>query len=200
MSFVSPKWDADNKQYFIESTEALRAETKVAISKDTTGSTVFTDNDEVHDITTEMIHDLIEDGDANRWFSKLPTHEQLMKRVKHTFSKLSDENNNMAFVNNILMTPKLLTVVWTPITVKEDKGPQMYVDDSDDSDGMESEPEVANSHLPPVALKQSLEETQEEYLLTRLRAARARVEAEQIKMQYFEATGKMPPDSESDEE
>jgi hypothetical protein len=123
-----------------------------------------------------------------------------MKRIKHTFSKLSDENNNMAYVNNILMTPKLLTIVWTPITVKEDTGPQMYVDDSDASDGMESEPEVANSHLPPVALKQSVEDTQEEYLLTRLRAARARVEAEQIKMQYFEATGKMPPDSESDED
>lgn len=200
MSFVSPKWDAENKHYFIESTETLRLETRVAISKDTKGSTVFTDSDEVHDITAEMIHDLIEEGDANRWFSKLPTHEQLMKRINHTFSKLSDENNNMAVVNNILMTPKLLTIVWTPITVKEDKGPQMYVDDSDDSDGMESEPEVANSHLPPVALKQSIEETQEEYLLTRLRAARARVEAEQIKMQYFEATGKMPPDSESDED
>ena len=200
MSFVSPKWDAENKHYFIESTETLRLETRVAISKDTKGSTVFTDSDEVHDITAEMIHDLIEEGDANRWFSKLPTHEQLMKRINHTFSKLSDENNNMAVVNNILMTPKLLTIVWTPISVKEDKGPQMYVDDSDNSDGMESEPEVANSHLPPVALKQSIEETQEEYLLTRLRAARARVEAEQIKMQYFEATGKMPPDSESDED
>lgn len=200
MSFVSPKWDAGNKHYFIESTEALRAESKVAISKDTTGSTVFTDNDEVHDITTGLVHDLIEEGDANRWFSKLPTHEQLMKRINHTFSKLSDENNNMAYVNNILMTPKVLTVVWTPITVKEDKAPQMYLDESDDSDGMESEPDVENSHLPPVALRQGVEETQEEYLLTRLRAARARVEAEQIKMQYFEATGKMPPDSETDED
>ena len=44
------------------------------------------------------------------------------------------------------------------------------------------------------------QETQEQYLLTRLRAAKARVEAEQIRMQYFEATGRMPPDSEDEDE
>jgi hypothetical protein len=65
---------------------------------------------------------------------------------------------------------------------------------------MESEPEVEDSSLPPVALKSSHEGGQENYLLTRLRAARARVEAEQIKMQYFETTGRMPPDSEEDED
>jgi hypothetical protein len=200
MSFLSPKWQPENKQYFIETTETLRAETRVAISKDTTGSTVFTATDEVHNITTELVHDLIEEGDMNKWFSKLPTHEQLMKRINHTFSKLSDENNNMAYVNNILMTPKLLTIVWTPITVKANTGPQMYFDETDDSEGMESEPEVENSRLPPVALRQGAEESQEEYLLTRLRAARARVEAEQIKMQYFETTGRMPPDSESEDD
>jgi hypothetical protein len=49
-------------------------------------------------------------------------------------------------------------------------------------------------------LTDDAKETQEEYLLTRLRAARARVEAEQIRMQYFETTGRMPPDSESEDE
>ena len=39
-----------------------------------------------------------------------------------------------------------------------------------------------------------------QYLLTRLRAAKARVEAEQIRMQYFEAMGSMPPESDEDED
>jgi len=51
-----------------------------------------------------------------------------------------------------------------------------------------------------VALRDTVQESHEEYLLTRLRAAKARVEAEKMRMQYFETTGRMPPDSESDDE
>ena len=198
MSFLAPKWDATNGHYVIDTTESLRSSSRVEAGRNTTGSTVFTDTDVVHDVTSDMIHDLIDEGSNNKWFSKLPSHEQLMKRVKHTFSNLADANNNMAFINTVLMTPKTLTIVWTPVTV-DNTNPQI---DFEDSDGMDSEeePEVQDSSLPPVALKSSMEQSQEDYLLTRLRAARARVEAEQIKMQYFETTGRMPPDSEEDED
>jgi hypothetical protein len=72
--------------------------------------------------------------------------------------------------------------------------------DGFDSEESEAEPEIEESNLPTVALRNTGGESQEEYLLTRLRAAKARVETEQIRMQYFEATGRMPPDSESEDE
>ena len=198
MSFLAPTWDATNSHYVIEPTDALRASSRVEICRNVTGSTVFKDDDAVHDVTSEMIHDLIDEGANNKWFSKLPSHEQLMKRVKHTFISLATDDNNAAILNVVLMTSKALTIVWTPVIV-EKANAQI---DFEDSDGMDSEeePEVEDSSLPPVALKSSIEQNQETYLLTRLRAARARVEAEQIKMQYFETTGRMPPDSEEDED
>jgi hypothetical protein len=153
--------------------------------------------DKVHNVTVEVLHSLISEGSENKWFTKLPSHEQLMKRHQHRFSSLADREKNTAFLECILMTPKTLTLVWSLITVKP-KVPQMTFEDSEDE--LDSEAEVEESNLPPVELKDGSKVTQEEYLLTRLRAARARVEAEQIKMQYFEATGKMPPDSEDEED
>jgi hypothetical protein len=197
MSFNSPKWDAKESQYVIDSTEALKAKSQLAIGLNSSGSTVFLDEDKVHNITVEVLHSLISEGSENTWFTKLPSHEQLMKRHQHRFSSLADREKNAAFLECILMTPKTLTLVWSLITVKP-KVPQMSFEDSEDE--LDSEPEVEESDLPPVELKDGSKVTQEEYLLTRLRAARARVEAEQIKMQYFEATGKMPPDSEDEED
>jgi hypothetical protein len=75
----------------------------------------------------------------------------------------------------------------------------MQFEDSDD-EGLMSEPEVSDSNLPPVELVDDARRMREEYLLSRLRAAKARVEEEQIRMQYFEATGKMPPESEDEDE
>jgi hypothetical protein len=94
-------------------------------------------------------------------------------------------------------------MVWTPITVEKPKVPPMYFEDSDGDElnsDIEADPEIKESKLPPVELKDPSHLTKEEYLLTRLRAARARVEAEEIKMHYFETTGKMPPESESEED
>ena len=198
MAFVSPKWDPAQNHYSIETTQSLRATMRSDINRNNLGSTVFTDNDDVYNRTVELLHSLISEGGEKKWFTKLPSHEQLLKRVRHTFSCLADSENNVAFLQTILMTPKQLTFVWTPITQKEAEAPPMCFDDSDAE--TESEPEVEESALPPVSLSNDIKLTQEEYLLTRLRAARARVEAEQIKMQYFETTGKMPPDSESDED
>lgn len=200
MSFLTPKWDTVNSYYVIDLTPTLRDSTHVEASRDTSGSTVFTDNDAVNAVASEAIQSLITEGDANKWFTKLPSHAQLMKRVTHSFSSLASASQNMAFLQTILMTPKTLTFVWTPTTVKNASQPQLAFDDSDVESDMESLPDVADSNLPPVALKSEAKQTQEEYLLTRLRAARARVEAEQIKMQYFETTGKMPPDSETEGE
>ena len=97
----------------------------------------------------------------------------------------------------------MMTMVWTPMTPERPKIPPMCFDDSDGEElhsESESEPEIPESKLPPVELKDPNFLTKEEYLLTRLRAARARVEAEEIKMQYFESTGKMPPESDSEED
>jgi hypothetical protein len=97
------------------------------------------------------------------------------------------------------MTPKQVTLVWTPRVAVPEKAaaPQMYLEDSEEEGELN---EIVDSALPPVALKENAQQTHEEYLLTRLRAAKARVEAEQIRMQYFEATGRMPPDSDEDED
>jgi hypothetical protein len=201
MSFVTPRWDAEQSHYVIDTLESLRAKWVVDINRDNLGSTVFKNVDAVHDVTVEALHMLIKDGDSYKWFTKLPSHEQLMKRVRHSFGSLGNPNNNAASLYTVLMTPKQLTFVWVPTTVavaKAPEGPALYVDDSESES--ESEPELAESELPPVSLRNDAQQNQEEYLLTRLRAARARVDAEQIKMHYFETTGRMPPDSDSEED
>jgi hypothetical protein len=201
MSFVSPRWDATEAQYIINTTPSLKTSSRLSIGlSPSNGSTVFLDDDAVHNITVEALHSLISEGAENKWFTKLPSHEQLLKRHQHRFSSLADREKNFAFLDCILMTPKTLTLVWSLITVKLEvpEVPKMEFEDSEGE--MDSEPEVSESDLPPVELRDDSKVTQEEYLLTRLRAARARVEAEQIKMQYFETTGRMPPDSEDEED
>ena len=199
MSFITPKWDSVNSHYIIDVSPTLRDSTHVDVTRDVVGSTVFSDTDAVNQVASEVLATLISEGDANKWFTKLPSHAQLMKRVSHTFSSLASALNNMAFIQTILMTPKTLTFVWTPTTVKSSTQPQLSFEDSEGEE-LESQPDLTESNLPPVSLKSDVKQTQEEYLLTRLRAARARVEAEQIKMEYFETTGKMPPESETEDE
>jgi hypothetical protein len=201
MSFVSPRWDATEAHYIIDTTPSLKSSSRLSIGLNSSnGSTVFLDDDAVHNVTVDALHSLIDEGAENKWFSKLPSHEQLLKRHQHRFSSLADREKNYAFLDTILMTPKTLTLVWSLITVKPEVSqvPKMEFEDSEGE--LDSEPEVSESDLPPVELKDDSKLTQEEYLLTRLRAARARVEAEQIKMQYFETTGRMPPDSDSEED
>jgi hypothetical protein len=201
MSFVSPRWDATEAHYIINTTPSLKTSSRLSIGlSPSNGSTVFLDDDAVHNVTVNALHSLIDEGSSNKWFTKLPSHEQLLKRHQHRFSSLADREKNFAFLDCILMTPKTLTLVWSLITVKSEvpEVPKMEFEDSEDE--LDSEPEVSESDLPPVELRDDSKVTQEEYLLTRLRAARARVEAEQIKMQYFETTGRMPPDSEDEED
>ena len=195
MSFHAPKWDSANAHYMIELATMF---SPVAIQKDSQGNTVFADSDSVHNLTDQILHVLINEGERNRWFSKLPSHEQLMKRAKHTFQSLANDTDTVASVSALLLTPKQVTFVWRPMPQSD--APPLFFDDSEvDSEGG-SEPEIAESDLPPVALTDDTQQTHEEYLLTRLRAARARVEAEQIRMQYFETTGRMPPDSDSEDD
>jgi hypothetical protein len=200
MSFIAPVWNASEGHYVIEMSNLFKNTTamQISICKDNNGSTTFDDMDTLHNVTDNVIHRLISEGDKNKWFSKLPSHEQLMKRVSHSFATLASESHNSSVLQKIFMTPKSLTFVWLPVKVAESSPPPLYIDDSE-TEG-EEEIELAESNLPPVALTDSSQETQEEYLLTRLRAAKARVEAEQIRMQYFEATGRMPPDSDSESE
>jgi hypothetical protein len=193
--FLAPKWDAKQEHYVIETSDEYRSEhdDHLDVSKDEQGNTIFTDLDAVHNVTDEVLHSLIEEGGKNKWFSKLPSHEQLMKRTVHSFTKLASAADSAAYLSTILMTPKRLTFMWTPIPRLEALAPGMYFEDSD------TEPEISESSLPPVALN-GKKVSHEEYLLTRLRAAKAKVEAEQIRMEYFEATGQMPPDSDSEDE
>ena len=203
MSFVAPKWDSVNNHYVITLTPNLSKNTCVPITRDQTGSTVFMDTDRVLNVTDLVVEQLINEGHANSWFAKLPSHEQLMKRVQNTFGSLATEAHNTAVVNLLLMTPKQLTLVWSPTTLADAQPPPMYFEESDDSEhesDAEPEPEIGESNLPPVSLTDDSKQTHEQYLLTRLRAAKARVEAEQLRMQYFETTGRMPPDSESESE
>ena len=161
------------------------------------------DTDRVLNVTDLVVEQLINEGHANSWFAKLPSHEQLMKRVQNTFGSLATEAHNTAVVNLLLMTPKQLTLVWSPTTLADAQPPPMYFEESDDSEhesDAEPEPEIGESNLPPVSLTDDSKQTHEQYLLTRLRAAKARVETEQLRMQYFETTGRMPPDSESESE
>jgi hypothetical protein len=199
MSFVTPVWDSSNSHYVIHMVPAFTEKTPVFIQKDTNGSTVFKDSDAVENYTDIVIHNLIEEGQNGSWFTKLPSHDQLIKRVRHSFKRLANDTENAAFLTTLFLTPKVITFLWTPTTLVVSAGPQISFDESEeDTDG--DEVEIPESQLPPMKLIDDNQQTQEEYLLTRLRAAKARVEAEQIRMQYFETTGRMPPDSESEDE
>lgn len=199
MSFIPPTWDSANAQYVINLLPATNDKTRVSIKKDSNGSTTFENLDDIENVTDSIIHDLIDEGSKGKWFTKLPSHDQLMKRVRHTFKSLATDADNAAVIGTLLLTPKQITLVWTPVPFVFPSAPQISFDDSDDSDEGD-EVDVPESDLPPVELVDDSKQTQEEYLLTRLRAAKARVEAEQIRMQYFEATGRMPPDSDSEDE
>ena len=198
MSFIPPTWDASNSHYVINLLPAASEHTRVLIKKDSNGSTVFNDQDVVENTTDSLIHNLITEGASGNWFSKLPSHEQLIKRVRHTFKRLAQDSENSATVNTLLLTPKQVTLVWEPAVFV--KNNQIAFDSDSEGSSVGDEVEVAESELPPVELVDDSQQTHEEYLLTRLRAAKARVETEQIRMQYFEATGRMPPDSESEDE
>jgi len=201
MSFIPPVWDAANGHYVINLLPAFFNKLRVFIQKDTNGSTVFKDIDTLENYTDTVIHNLIDEGASGNWFAKLPSHDQLVKRVRHSFKSLAQDNDNSAVLGTLLLTPKIVTFVWTPGYVAPSAGPQISFEDSDSEGSSEGdEVELSESALPPVKLVDDAQETQEQYLLTRLRAARARVDAEQIRMQYFEATGRMPPDSEDEDE
>jgi len=201
MSFVPPVWDSTNGHYIINLLPAFMDKTRVFIKKDTNGNTVFKDNDTLENYTDSVIHNLIDEGASGNWFAKLPSHDQLMKRVRHSFKTLAQDSENAAVLTTLLLTPKVVTFVWSPTVIEPPSGPQIAFDESDsDASSEGDEVEITESSLPPVALVDDSQVTQEEYLLTRLRAARARVETEQIRMQYFETTGRMPPDSESEDE
>ena len=199
--FTAPEWMSNESQYKLTVTEdyarSLAANTTVGLKKDSAGSYTFSNQDQLLEVTSALLHSLLKEGSENNWFAKLPSHEQLLKRVTHTFLSLPLPNQTLAFVSCVYMNPKVLTLQWTPVAPPQQKHQQqgIYFEDSD-SDGAD----ITESNLPPVALRSDRVATQEEYLLTRLRAAKARVEAEQIRMQYFEATGSMPPESDEDEE
>jgi hypothetical protein len=171
------------------------------IKKDTNGNTVFDDNDTVENFTDVVITNLIDEGSSGNWFAKLPSRDQLVKRVRHSFKSLANDNDNSALLTTLFLTPKVVTFLWTPSFVAPSNVPQISFEDSESEGSSEGdEVEIPESALPAVELVDDAQETQEQYLLTRLRAARARVETEQIRMQYFEATGRMPPDSEDEDE
>jgi hypothetical protein len=204
MSFIPPTWDAANSHYVIHLLPVFTNKIQAFIKKDTNGNTVFNDNDTIENYTDTVIHKLIDEGASGNWFAKLPSHEQLVKRVKHSFKTLAQDTENAALLITILLTPKVITFIWSPTYIAPPTGPQISFDDSE-TEGSEGSSEgdiveVPESALPPMELVDDAQETQEQYLLTRLRAAKARVEAEQIRMQYFEATGRMPPDSEDEDE
>jgi len=203
MLLVSPKWDATNSQYVIETMPELKKDRRfsMAIEKDTLGSTRFSNTDALHNLTDDIVTMILNQGSSEKWFSKMPSHEQLMKRIRHSFARLAANQENQAVLTTILMTPKLLTLVWTPVVLATvNQAPPLCFEESESESESESEPEIEESSLPPVALTDSNQESHEEYLLTRLRAAKARVETERIRMQYFETTGRMPPDSDSESE
>jgi hypothetical protein len=193
-------WNSSDNHYVINLIPAFSYSINASVGKDSNGNTVFLEIDKLESLTDMVIHGLIEEGNEGKWFTKLPSHEQLMKRVRHTFKSLASDSDNMANPTTLLLTPKQVTLVWTPKTVKQE-APQISFEDSDSEGSSEGdEVDVPESNLPAVELTDDSKESQEEYLLTRLRAAKARVEAEQIRMQYFETTGRMPPDSDSEDE
>ena len=206
LSFEAPVWESQTLEYRLQLKEAFANELYVRIQSQP--STGFHDEDEVLNITDDIIATLIENGEKQKWFAKMPTQEQLMKKVRHTFSALATADNNVAKPVLLRMNPKTVTIVWRPETKENQPVPLMFEDseaeESEDdaeqkSDG-EDELEIPESNLPPVSLRDEEAASREQYLLSRLRAAKARMEAEQIRMQYFEATGNMPPDSDSEDE
>lgn len=199
--FIAPVWNAAESHYDIHLTEGLKNTTRLDIGHSSSGSTIFSSNESVEKVTHDLITVLLREGEEHKWFSKLPTHASLMKRVNHTFKSLATSSQKHAVVTSILMTPKTLMLVWLPISFSEPVAPGMgFESDSDSNSDLESEPEFAESNLPPVPLTDTSQQSQEEYLLSRLRAAKARLEAEHIRMEYFETMGRMPPDSDSEEE
>lgn len=209
-AFHAPAWTASQQAYQIIIRPWYLEKCGSALSQDTTGNTVFSDMDSVHNITDETIHKLIQEGDANKWFAKLPNHEQLMKRVRHTFTNLPSSSHTTAVLTTLWLTPKQVTFVWRA-EAREPPAPALAFEDSEEEgeEGEEGEDDystegdevdIPESNLPPVAIQDEAKASQEEYLLSRLRAAKARVEAEQIRMMYFETTGHMPPDSDSEDE
>lgn len=201
MSFVAPVWDSANGHYVIELLPAFSNNSLAFLTRDANGSTVFKENDVVENCTDQVVRNLIEEGARNNWFAKLPSHDQLVKRVRHSFKRLASNDENACNLKALLLTPKVVTFVWDPMTVNVPTTPQISFDDSESEGSSEGdEVEIPESALPPVELQDDVQQSREEYLLTRLRAARARVEAEQIRMQYFETTGRMPPDSEDEDE
>ena len=201
MSFVPPSWDAANGHYVINLLPAFADKVRTVIKKDTNGSTVFNDNDAVENFTDMVINNLIDEGSSGNWFAKLPSRDQLVKRVRHSFKSLAQDSDNSATLSTLLLTPKVVTFLWTPTFIAPSSVPQISFEDSDSEGSSEGdEVEISESALPSLELIDEAQETQEQYLLTRLRAARARVETEQIRMQYFETTGRMPPDSEDEDE
>ena len=201
MSFVPPSWDAANGHYVINLLPAFADKVRTVIKKDTNGSTVFNDNDAVENFTDMVINNLIDEGSSGNWFAKLPSRDQLVKRVRHSFKSLAQDSDNSATLSTLLLTPKVVTFLWTPTFIAPSSVPQISFEDSDSEGSSEGdEVEISESALPSLELIDDAQETQEQYLLTRLRAARARVETEQIRMQYFETTGRMPPDSEDEDE
>jgi hypothetical protein len=209
-AFQAPAWTASQQAYQIVIRTWFVEKSACALEQDTTGNTVFADMDSVHNVTDEVIHRLIKEGDANKWFAKLPSHEQLMKRVRHTFTNLPSSSHTAAVLTTLWLTPKQVTFVWRA-EEREPPAPALAFEESDEEDGDGEEGEddyssegdevdIPESNLPPVAIQDETKASQEEYLLSRLRAAKARVEAEQIRMMYFETTGHMPPDSDSEDE
>lgn len=195
--FIPPVWNSTESFYDIRLTESFQNDTRVTITRSNSGSTIFSNTDMVTQVTNTLVTILLKEGDDNKWFSKLPTHANLMKRVNNSFKSLATANEHHAVVSSIQMTPKTLMLVWSPVVYTPQAIPGMGFDSDSE---LESDPEFAESNLPPVPLTGTNQQSREEYLLTRLRAAKARLETEHIRMEYFETTGRMPPDSEEEEE
>ena len=208
--FSTPTWAAQQQAYQIQVVEDFAKENLVPLTRDTTGSVTFADQDNLLDAVDTVLHALIQEGDKHKWFAKLPTHEQLMKRTKHTFSSLPSDDQNTGCLMTLWLTPKQVTFVWRPETTTSPAPPLAFEEsdgeglEEDGSEGSEEDvavaKEIPESNLPPMNLQNEDAHAREKYLLARLRAAKARVEAEQVRMMYFEETGKMPPDSETEDE
>jgi hypothetical protein len=194
--FIAPVWNATESHYDIQLSEELKNTTRVEIGRSSSGSTIFSSGEAVSKVTTDLVTVLLQEGEQEKWFSKLPSHASLMKRANNTFKTLATETQKHAVVSSIQMTPKTLMLVWSPMTYAPAIPGMGFESDSD----LESEPDITESNLPPVPLTDISHQSQEEYLLTRLRAAKARLEAESIRMEYFETMGRMPPDSDSESE
>lgn len=205
-TFRAPVWSAPTQAYHLGIEPGFVSQSAVELASDSTGGVTFKDTDAVLNITTNAIHALIEEGTANQWFAKLPSHEMLIKRVRHTFSVLPTSVHNRASLASVWMTPKQVSFVWRPETI-EVAPPLLSFEESeseseasdDSGEQTEPEPDIPESNLPPVTIRDPEQMSREEYLLSRLRAAKARAQAEELRLQYFESTGRMPPDSESDE-